>query len=531
MSRRSSAFAAVLLLPWMSIAAQSQTDGLRLGAHDAGFRVIQTWDRGRTRIPPADFSGRRARGDIGVPVRVAVWYPATRARNAKPMTMLDLRVVGVHDAEHGRVDATDRFARPSGTDSAAAIDDALRVARRVSGPDTARAELRRDVLAAIPLTSYRDARPARGSFPVAVVEGDASITNTSVLAEYLASHGWIVIVTASRTTASIPLEASEPRIPIEMGVRGIEHGVETAFSVPSADPGRLVVIGVNFAGLAALEYQMRYMRASAVVTINGSETIDDRARNLRASPWFDAARVRVPVLNVHYDQPGANPANRTYLEALPYADRRSLVVTGLDHAALIGNPLVYPTATPPRRIGYAYLVRAIHSTIARAVGDTAVDVLSRPPDAQGFPADVVKELWQRTALPAVPTRAEFAEIVWDRRDIATATRLFREARARDSTVTLFNEIDMGVYAFRYQRLGRLDDALAIHRLTLEGYPDSHRARAELGGVLLSRGDTAGAVRELESALELVGRSTTLSAGEKDAQARALRARVTRLRQH
>jgi tetratricopeptide (TPR) repeat protein len=315
-----------------------------------------------------------------------------------------------------------------------------------------------------------------------------------------------------------------------MGVRGIEHGVETAFSIPSADPSRLVVIGVNFAGLAALEYQMRYMRAAAVVTINGSETIDDRARHLRASPWFDAARIRVPVLNVHYDQPGADPANRSYLEALKYADRRSLVVTGLDHAALIGNPLVYPTATPPRRIGFTYLVRAIHSTIARAVGDTAPDILTRPPGAQGFPADVVKELWQRTALPVVPTRAEFAEILWDRKDIATATRLFREARARDSTVTLFNELDMGVYAFRYQRLGRLDDALAIHRLTLEGYPDSYRARADLGGVLLSRGDTAGAVRELESALEVVERSTTLSAAEKDAQARTLRTRVTRLRQ-
>ena len=275
---------------------------------------------------------------------------------------------------------------------------------------------------------------------------------------------------------------------------------------------------------------MRYMRALAVVTINGSETIDDRARHLRASPWFDVARIRVPVLNVHFDQPGAGPANRSYLETLRYADRRSLVVKGLDHSGLVNNPLAFPTATPARRAGYTYLVRAIHATVVRAVGDTAPDFLSRAPDGEGFPADIVKELWQRPALPAIPTRAEFAEILWDRKDIAAATRLFREARSRDSTARLFNEIDMGVYASRYQRLDRLDNALSVHRLTLEGYPDSYRARSDIGSLLLMRGDTAGAIRELETALDIVARSTRLPVDEKDAQERALRARVTRLRQ-
>jgi tetratricopeptide (TPR) repeat protein len=521
---------AALLLPYARAVAQSPPwEGLRPGPHTIGFRVIQLWDRGRTRLPPADFSGRRTVGDVAVPVQLAVWYPAVRSRSARPMTLLELRLVAVHDAENGRIDARERFAAPVAADSAAAISDAMRVMRRVSDADTLRAETQPDVVVSRPLASYRDAAPSPGRFPVAVIEGDASISNTSVLAEYLATHGWIVIVTSSRTAASMPLEASEPRIPVEMGVRGIEHGVSAALALPGADPSRLVIVGVNFAGLAALEYQMRYMRAAAVVTINGSETIDDRARVLRASPWFDAARIRVPVLNVHMDQPGAPPANRGYLEALGYADRLSLVVKGLDHSGLIGNPLVFPTATPARRAGYAYLIRAIHATIARAVGETIDDFLARSPEVEGFPADIVMELWRRPALPAIPTRAEFAEILWDRRDIATATRLFRDARSRDSTVRLFTEIDMGVYAFRYQRLGRVDDALAVHRLTLEAYPDSYRARNDIGALLLARGDTAGAVREFELALDLLARTTTVSADEKAVQERAWRARVDRLR--
>jgi hypothetical protein len=271
------------------------------------------------------------------------------------------------------------------------------------------------------------------------------------------------------------------------------------------------------------------MRAFAVVTINGSETIDNRGQWLLTSPWFDAARIRVPVLNVHYDQPGSSPANRGYLEALKYADRRSLVVRGLDHAALIGNPLVFPTATPARRTGYAYLIRAIHATIGRAVGDTAADVLARSPGTWGFPADIVKELWHRPALPAIPTRAEFAEILWDRQDIAGATRLFRDARARDSTARLFTEIDMEVFAFRYRRLGRLDDAQAVLRLTLDAYPDSYRTHNEMGSLLLARADTAGAVRELEMALDLLSRNSTVTADEKAGLERGWRARLGQLR--
>ena len=383
-------------------------------------------------------------------------------------------------------------------------------------------------VAALPTSSFRDAPQARGAFPVAVIEGDASIANRSVLAEYLATHGWIVVVSASRTAASLPLEASEPRLAIETGVRGIEHAVHTAASLAGADPGRLVVIGVNFAGLAALEYQMREMRALALVTINGSETIGDRARALRESPWYDAPRVRVPVLNVHFDQPGAPPANRAYLESLHYAERRSLVVRGLDHAGLVGNPLVYPLATRARRVGYAFLVRSIHATLTRAVGGTMDDVLARPPEA-GFPPDIVKALWERRALPAIPTRAEFAEVLWDRQDVASAVRLFRDARARDSTALPFRETDMGIFASRYQRLGRVDDGESVLRLALQGHPGSYVLRNDLGTLLLSRGDTAAALREYESALAIMRNATTLPAEERAEYARDWRARIERLR--
>jgi tetratricopeptide (TPR) repeat protein len=115
--------------------------------------------------------------------------------------------------------------------------------------------------------------------------------------------------------------------------------------------------------------------------------------------------------------------------------------------------------------------------------------------------------------------------VWDKQDVARATSLFRAARERDSTVRMFTEAEMGVYRFRYLRAGRADDALAVSRLVVEGYPASYRARDDLGTLLLQRGDTAGAMREFEIALErLLGADAANAALARDWSARLARLR-------
>ena len=106
-------------------------EGLAAGPHVAGFRVLRDWDRGRTRFAPTDFAGRRAGGDPAVPRQLAVWYPAVEVPRAIPMTLLDLRLVAIDDAENGRVDEFDRFRMPTAADTAAAIADAVRGMNRL----------------------------------------------------------------------------------------------------------------------------------------------------------------------------------------------------------------------------------------------------------------------------------------------------------------------------------------------------------------------------------------------------------------
>lgn len=503
-----------------SLRAQSaQWGNLRPGAFAAGFRLVETYDPGRSERPVTDFNGHRAEGPAGVPMQLGIWYPATRPARARPMRFVDLALATQH---------RERFSRGALADTAAIR---LEVAQNIrnTGADTSRIATLAAAALAQSTASWRDAPPARGSFPVVIVASGGWLGVTTVLAEYLATHGWIVVATAGQTATSGALQVSAPAIAVDVGLNAIEFAVAHARALPGADAGRLALIGVNFDSFSVLEYQVRYMRASAVVTLNGWETIDDRAAVLRASPWYEPTRLRVPLLNVHWDEGNAAPANRAFLEGLKYADRRSLVIRGLDHGGLVLNPLSLPSSSEQHRAGYQYLVRAVHATLASGVPGARDDSLRQAPADVPFDSALVKDSWYRAALPPVPTRAEFFEVIGNQGDLATATRLFREARMRDSTVQLFSEQEMSLAAFRFDRRNRPDDALATHRLAMEGYPTSHLAQNGLGNALLARADTAGALRAFDAALTLLDANARMTAAEKENQARIWRAKVARLR--
>ena len=489
-------------------------------AQPIGFRVIEAWDHARTTRPPTDYRGRAATDPVSVPIQIGVWYPAQPG--GRPMTFRDLHLVAIR---------RERFGPVTAQDSAQVVND-MAWAVRISRADSADPAARPEVGLSGPLLAVRDARQRAGAFPVAVVGSSGSIANVSALAEHLASHGWIVLATPS-STQSAGLEVTAPRLAVEDRLRALEFLVAAAHSLPGADVRRLAVIGVNFDSFAALEYQMRSMRAAGVVTINGWQTIENRFEVLRNSPWYDAARIRVPVFNIHWDEdgPGFPPANFGYLRDLRYAERHHIVVRGLDHFGLVGNPLGYPFARREQQAGYRYLMHAVRAFLEGAVRgslDSARALLTDPATA-GYPRDQLRSQWYRAAQPAMPTRREVAEIVWDQRDIARAAGLLREARSRDSTVQLFLEGDLGLYAFRYRAQGRLDDAIAVHRLTIDAYPNSVFARQSIGDLLLMKADTAGTIREYEAALEALARNTRISPQDRTTQEAALREKIAALR--
>ena len=292
------------------------------GPHAVGVKVVQQYDRSRLYKTAVDqYTGEPAQGERARPLQAVVWYPATKG--GRRQTFRDyLETVATEDD----------FSRPSAEVkrlTQASIDD---------GAGTRRAALLRDL--ARPMLAVRDARAIQGSFPVVVYAPgfSGSAVENADLCEYLASHGYIVLSSASlgahRRTPALTVDG------LETQARDISWLIGHASTLPQADTTRVAVAGFSWGGLSNVVAAARDRRIRALVSLDGSldgysELVDggkDAARNVTP------ARVAVPLLYL-----GSRPAaaagaggegkgpRYSFMHEMTYSDVTILSLTPMRH--------------------------------------------------------------------------------------------------------------------------------------------------------------------------------------------------------
>lgn len=146
---------------------------LAAGPYRVGFRRLFRFDASRTWQTTRDFKGTFSPDLSGRPVQINVWYPA--ATTGPPRQM--------HFADYVDQTAPEPFSK---------FNTIVKDRNRRNAADS----VPRDRLAALqttPMNAYWGAAPAEGHFPAVLYFGglDAEINSNVILAEYLASHGYI----------------------------------------------------------------------------------------------------------------------------------------------------------------------------------------------------------------------------------------------------------------------------------------------------------------------------------------------------
>ena len=301
---------------------------LAYGSHAVGFLLQPVRDHSRHVGPLVDFEGRPGPAEPAWPVQAAIWYPAATQDGVR-LTHGDYRRLAA---------GGETLAAPTPADDERIASEVRSLARLAFERDIDEREA--DEVLAVRARAIHHARPSPGKFPLIV--GSLGDTSTAwTLAEYLASHGYIV-VSAPAISRTVTAQAARPAIALETQARTLEFLYALVHDLPYVDATRHGLIGVNFAGASALLVQSRGMQARAVVTIDGVEGKPHGAGILSASPWFDVVRIRVPYLTVQWDEPTLAPVDYAVFDRLRYADRRSLVIRGLGHLDLVGNLLPWP---------------------------------------------------------------------------------------------------------------------------------------------------------------------------------------------
>jgi dienelactone hydrolase len=279
------------------------------------------------------------------PVAVGVWYPA-RAAGAPHLTYREY------------------FSLPAAT-GGSELDEFVAFLHSHGAP----ADAVQEWLGA-PMLAARDAPPAGGRFPlVLVAQGNGqTLRDQAPLAEYLASHGYVVATCPSPmlVTGSLTDDADVPR-------RAEEQADDLAFvraalhQRPDVDSDHIGVVGHSFGARAALLYEMRERRVAALVSLDGGIGTATGRTAFEAAPSFRPGRARAPILHFFEPLDRFMTPDLSLLRSLSSAERWLVRVSAMHHhqftslgAASMAFPQLRPAlaATSATADQYASVERA-----------------------------------------------------------------------------------------------------------------------------------------------------------------------------
>jgi predicted dienelactone hydrolase len=156
-------------------------DKLLPGPYAAGFKTLFRYDTSRIWKGTRTYTGKFSPDLDGRPVQINIWYPAKSANLMPKMTF----------ADYVNQVAPPQFSKFNDVMRQRNRDDAISSVSRYQIPR----------LQAMEMFARRDLRPAPGHFPVVLYFGglNAPINSNTILAEYLASHGYVFASFSARS--------------------------------------------------------------------------------------------------------------------------------------------------------------------------------------------------------------------------------------------------------------------------------------------------------------------------------------------
>ncbi len=273
-----------------------------------GFKVLAEKDATR---PLEDGRSR--------PVQIAIWYPAAKASGAR-MTYRDYFLLTASE--------TDPEETPREADRRKAIEgfESFLASAGVTKSDAAR-------LLATRMTAVRAAGPAAERFPlVLIAQGNGqSAHDQAFLAEYLASHGYVVATSPSPARLTGPV--SEEDIPS----KAQEQAADLVFAIkalqtwPSVRPGPAALVGHSFGARSALLVAMSQRDIAALVSLDGGIGAKTGTGMLERSRLFDAKKMTAPLLHFFEDSDPFMAPDFTLLRSLGPGERFVVRVPDVRH--------------------------------------------------------------------------------------------------------------------------------------------------------------------------------------------------------
>ena len=469
---------------------------LRAGSHEVGFRTLFRYDRSRTWKPTRTYDGTFSPDLAGRPIQVNVWYPALADKSAKKMRFVD-------------------YVDQSAPDAFWKLNDIMRQRNR----DDATASVPRSEIPALQMAemnAYRDAPSARGRFPVVLYFGglNAQINANAILAEYLASYGYVVASISLIGPSDEQTFQSRAADDFEASVRDMEFAWSVLQDAPDADRAKLAVMGHSVGAMEAIILGLRNANVSAVIALDGTYGFPGLSAVLTHAYGYAPGIMRSPFLDLRRAQgaQGSEPLDFTVVESFRHSDRTLITIEKMHHSdftsfATVGAqfrvplPINYPTNGWNRETGRDGYERACRIVLAfldaklKSKSEAMAEIDHEARQGNGI------NLRREVAIPPPPSPLEAAALA-DAQGLDATKRAFVTSCGENAVASCM-DIDR-FNNWGYNLLGQQSPkgALAVFQLNAWAHPRSANAQDSLADGYLAVGDKENAKRAVERAIVL-----------------------------
>jgi dienelactone hydrolase len=368
-----------------------------------------------------------------------------------------------------------------------------------------------------PMLAARDAPARQGKFPVVIYAPSLSATasENSDLCEYLASHGYLVIASASKgsQTREMTVDAEGA----EAQASDISYLISFAASISQADLERIAVIGYSWGGLANVVAASRDDRIRALVALDGSvryypQLVNGGKDSIRS---VYPKRLDVPLIYFSQRNLGIEELSRTnrdtsysLLNKMAYGDVIIATMHSMNHIHFASDDL-----RSSREDGFGEYTRddisdayswmaqyALRFLDAYLKNDqNAINFLANKPSANGVPPHTISvEL--RRGNGASPTRETFARLL-AARGFTQASAVYSELRSQGADFK-FDANDINNWGGELVQRGMLKEAVAILDFGTKLLPTDSSLLDSLGEVQVTLGLNEDAIKSYRRSVEL-----------------------------
>lgn len=476
--------------------------GLSPGPYAVGFSTATVEDLTRTLGAPTDYFGRPRPGYDRRPVHIAIWQPADPGAGGLAMTYGDYLPLMAWDTGPQAEGATER--------ASAELQFTQTVTPLASPPDQASI----DRLLGERVWARRNASSAPGKYPVLVYApgmGYPAFDN-SVLFEYLASHGYIVISAPSTgpDAGRMPSNA----FGLEAQTRDLEFLTGYLQTMPQADPERIGAAGFSWGGLSGLLFALRDTRVKAFVSLDGAIGEEQALAIARSFPHFRPQRLRTPVLafSTAPDSVTTADAGDSFLGQALFAEVTRAVVSGMVHhdfgsmSSLLRRSSRDGKARDwtPATEGYEAVCELTLDFLDLHLKDT-----DAPESGLAGGTRDVCAISIRRAQKAPPAPADILDVL-ETDGVSAAIEMVRKAAREHPGMVPPYEGATNQAGYALLGSGRTADAIAILALGVEIAPESVNASDSLGEAYLAAGELEQAQRCYLDAKDKLERTKGLS---------------------